>query len=779
MIDIEINGIALKAPLGASIIEVADANGISIPRFCYHKKLSIAANCRMCLVEVDKVGKPLPACATPVTANMKVFTQSPKARDAQRAVMEFLLINHPLDCPICDQGGQCELQDNAMTYGQDFSRFDESKRVVVDKDIGPLIATDLTRCIQCTRCVRFGQEIAGLRELGALGRGEKMSIGTFVEQSLVSEISGNIIDLCPVGALTSKPFRFKARPWELNQHASISPHDCLGTNLYIHTRNGDVMRVVPRDNEAINETWLADRDRYSYTALKSPDRLTQPCIKRNGQWQVTDWTTALATAADNLMAINAQHGSDALAMLASPISTSEEFALFAKIAKHLKVTQFDHRIKTQDQRDQTILGHYLSTDTTIVALEDCQVALIVGSHLAQELPLALTRIRKASLQGAVIHALNPAHYEFNCTLSSNVTCAYEQLVTELASIVKAVLLQRPDRGYDALISSLQLKELTPSAAHLKIAEDLLNPSNERKIILLGQLADHHPDAALLRALCLTLNTVANVRYFFITDGANSTGGAIAQHLQNNISKPYATWVNNAVHAYVLLNLEPDVDCAHSGALVKQLKQAECVIAISAFDSAQLRESATILLPAACFTETSGSFANIEGFQQCFAASVAAPGDSRPGWKILRVLGNLLKIAGFDYVSSDDIAQELQAELAQKPLTAAVATIEPLTALLSLNKKCPTESLTLFSDWAIYRGDNIVRRAMPLQQALSQQACGIYMNSATAKQWPTALTLSTIDDRIADHNAFIPAGFAHSTELQQQLFQSLTIKPTHD
>ena len=705
MIDIEIDGKALKAPQGSMIIEVADNNGISIPRFCYHKKLSVAANCRMCLVEVEKVGKPLPACATPVTPNMKVFTQSPKARDAQRAVMEFLLINHPLDCPICDQGGQCELQDNAMSYGRDDSEFDEGKRVVQDKDIGPLIATDLTRCIQCTRCVRFGQEIAGLRELGALGRGENMNIGTFVEKSLTSEISGNIIDLCPVGALTSKPFRFKARPWELTQHESISPHDCLGTNLYVHTRNGDVMRVVPRENEAINETWLADRDRYSYTALKSPERLTSPFIKINGEWQALDWPTALAEAA-RLLSI-AKETPDAVALLASPISTNEELYLLAKIAESLNTTRFDQRIKSLDQRDSAVLGQHLATNTTISVLENCHLALIIGANLHRELPLAATRLRKATLQGARIHAVNPEAYRFHFPLQSESNTGFNDFVPFIAGIVKAVLDMSSDA--QAFLSLERFANLTPTLEQQAIASDLLNSELTDKVIVLGQWADHHPDAALLRTLCLTLCHLTSTRYFFVNDSANTTGGNSIKHALPTSFTPYTDW--QAASVYVLLNLEPDSDCANSAALLTHLKQASAVVAISAFDSESLREHATLLLPAACFTETSGSFVNIEGLTQRFNACVSAPGDSRPAWKILRVLGNLLNIYGFDYVSSEDVAHELNQALANKPLQSAKPSSAELVQLLTELKPRGQS----FSDWKLYQVDNIVRRAHPLQQ----------------------------------------------------------------
>lgn len=781
MIDIEIDGKLLKAPQGSMIIEVADDNGISIPRFCYHKKLSVAANCRMCLVEVEKVGKPLPACATPVTPNMKVFTQSAKARDAQRAVMEFLLINHPLDCPICDQGGQCELQDNALLYGRDDSLFDEGKRVVADKDIGPLIATDLTRCIQCTRCVRFGQEIAGIRELGALGRGENMHIGTFVEKSLSSEISGNIIDLCPVGALTSKPYRFTARPWELTQHDSISPHDCYGTNLYVHTRNGSVMRVVPKENDAINETWLSDRERYSYTGLASPERLLNPSIKINGQWHDADWSTALAEVARQLNVAKTAHGPDAIAALASPISTSEELYLLAKIADHLGLSQFDYRPKTQDQRDEAIVNRYLMTDCSIKALEDCQVALVIGANLPQELPLAATRLRKAALQGAQVHAINPAAYAFHFPLTSMTTCSLEQSLVELKGIIKAVLDQSTDGSTDEFQAHFAATSSSPQQQ--QIATDLLTPTVCTKVVFLGQLAYHHPAAAELRALALLLCRFTQAQYFFSTDGANTTGGDIAQQLSLGRFKPYAAW--QAAKAYLLLNLEPALDCADSTRFLSHLAQADSVIMMSAFDSPALREQATILLPTACFSETSGSFVNIEGVWQSFNASVNAPGDSRPGWKILRVLGNLLDIYGFDYVSSTDVSFEIQQSLQHKPLTALKASTAQLLALLQLEQPLPPscDTLALFSDWTIYSVDNLVRRALPLQQAPAQAAFGLYVNAKTAERWALFATewasLLHLDDRIPDNRGFVPAGHPETAALLATLFSLPKVITTHD
>lgn len=758
MIDIEIDGKAIKAAQGSMIIEVADDNGIHIPRFCYHKKLSVAANCRMCLVEVEKVGKPLPACATPVTPNMKVFTASAKAKDAQRAVMEFLLINHPLDCPICDQGGQCELQDNSLSYGNDDSRYEENKRVVTDKDLGPLVATDLTRCIQCTRCVRFGQEIAGLRELGAVGRGEATEIRTFIGQTLQSEISANIIDLCPVGALTAKPSRFTSRPWELSQHASISPHDCLGTNAYVHSRNGAVMRVVPRDNEQINEAWLADRDRYSYTALKSEERLQTPMIKIEGQWQPIDWATALEKAADAIKA-------ESVAILASSTSTTEELYLLNQIAKHQQIRRFDYQTKTLDQSD--VASRSLGSSITIQALESLNTALLIGANLHQEVPLLATRLRKATLQGGRVHVINPAAFNFNFAIEQQLCVGPDQLVATCAGVLKAVLeaQQLPcPAGFP------WLRDQTVSDTQKSIAQDVMQAPH--KAIILGQLGHHHPEASVLRSIILLLCQLTQAKFFFVQDGANTMGGHIAAHLSQHPLEPQALWHGKAANTYVLLNTEVELDCAYDHSA--QLAGAEHVVAITPFASEALRSHATLLLPAAAFAETSGSYVNIEGQWQDFAASVTAPFECKPGWKILRVLGNVLSIPGFDYTSCEDIRIEMQQALVDQPLQHELPSAEVFYQSLATHSTKPqTEAgLALYSDWPIYRVDACVRRAPPLQDTGIQALLGLYINRTTAQRYGLAANISlvhclvpvVIDERFTDNSAFIPAGYADSHAL---------------
>src|SRR3569832_1414792 len=439
MVNIEIDGIPIKAENGAMIIEAADEAGIPIARFCYHKKLSVAANCRMSLVEVDKAAKPLPACATPVTEGMKVLTRSPRALDAQRGTMEFLLINHPLDCPICDQGGECELQDVSMGYGESHSRFEEGKRVVRDKDIGPLISTEMTRCIHCTRCVRFGEEIAGIKELGAVGRGEHMEIGTYVQKAVTSELSGNVIDLCPVGALTSKPFRYTARPWELISVASVAPHDCVGSNIYLHQRGNRVMRALPQENAAVNETWISDRDRFSYEGLNCADRLTAPLIKRDGEWEEVDWETALHTAVARIKGVMTAGGAKPLGMLVSPRATLEEMYLAQKWLRGLGGANIDHRLRQCDFTDQTAAPIVPSLVCTLDELETVDGLLIVGAIVRKDQPIIGHRIRKASLRGARVAVISRVDFELRFRVAERIIASPAEMERALAGVVKALL----------------------------------------------------------------------------------------------------------------------------------------------------------------------------------------------------------------------------------------------------------------------------------------------------------------------------------------------------
>ncbi|CAM4408183.1 MAG: NADH-quinone oxidoreductase chain 3 [Legionellaceae bacterium] len=775
MVDIEINDKKLEVEQGSMIIEAADAAGIRIPRFCYHKKLSVAANCRMCLVEVEKLPKPVPACATPVTAGMKVYTCSAKALDAQRAVMEFLLINHPLDCPICDQGGECELQDLSLGYGQDISRFTEGKRTVKDKDIGPLIATDMTRCIHCTRCVRFGQEIAGIRELGAIGRGENMSISTFIEHSLISEMSGNIIDLCPVGALTSKPFRFTARAWELGQYPTIAPHDCVGSALYGHTRRNEVMRIVPKENEAINEMWISDRDRYSYTALKSDDRLAKPMIKLNGEWQEIEWQAALQYIVSGLQHIIQDHGPENIGAIVSPNTTVEESYLVQKLWRALGSHNIDHRIRQLDFNDQTAAPSYYGLPIPINQIEKMDFIFLIGSNTGREQPIINHRIRKGVLQGSKVACLNPIDFNFNFNLDNKIICHPDEMVIHLAGIAKALALHSELNAEHAEL----LSEINPTETHIHLAETFKQA--KESLVLLGALAINHPLASTIRSLATLISQLTNAKIGFLTDGVNSAGawlaGVIPHRLAagvpvENVGLNAQEMLSQSLKAYLLLGVEPELDMANSGLTLAALNKADFVIALSPFKSAGYLEYADVILPIAPFTETSGTYVNGEGKWQSFTGMVTPYQEVRPAWKVLRVLGNLLELTGFEYSSTEEIREEV------KQLT-HVMTVHTTSYLpLKITKK--SLSLTRITEWPIYRSDNLVRRALPLQLCAIAEIPAVYMHSSLAqhyqvsegdkvlvKQHDTEVELPVIiDERVYPNTVLIPAGFMETAALTQ-------------
>lgn len=777
MVDIEIDDKKLEVEPGSMIIEAADAAGIRIPRFCYHKKLSVAANCRMCLVEVEKVPKPVPACATPVTAGMKVYTCSDKARDAQRAVMEFLLINHPLDCPICDQGGECELQDNSLGYGQDISRFNEGKRVVKDKNIGPLVATDMTRCIHCTRCVRFGYEIAGMRELGTIGRGETMQISTFVEHSLVSELSGNIIDLCPVGALTSKPFRFTARAWELKQYPTIAPHDCIGSNLYAHTRRQEVMRIVPRENEAINETWISDRDRFSYTALKSPERLTKPMIKLEGQWEETDWQTALQYTVGGLQHMINDHGPEQLGAIASPGATLEEGYLLQKLWRTMGSNNIDHRIHQTDFADQVQAPAYYGLSFSLQALEKASAILLIGANIGREQPMLNHRVRKAFLQGAKVACVNSVDYPFNFQLEQKHLCHPNQLEAYLAGVAKALTANA------AIMPEWQalLAGVTPSAEQQRLAEFL--QQNKGAMILLGALAMNHPRAAALRSLACLIAELGAARIGFLTEGANSAGAFLAGVLPHrtaasvNAASPgldAQQMFARGLKAYLLLGIEPELDLANSGIALSALQAAEFVAVLSPYKASAYLEYADVILPIAAFTETSGTYVNAAGEWQSFNGAVPPLGEARPAWKVLRVLANIFEFKGFEYNASEEVRDELH------NLVKVMPHIHNEQTYLPDSIKTEDASLVRLNEWPIYRVDSTVRRAEPLQQSATADAATITIapdlaaslglkegEQAVVQQEMVEITLPVIiDARIGSHLAVIPSGFPETAPLRQ-------------
>lgn len=769
MISFEIDGHDLKAPRGAMVIEAADAAGIEIPRFCYHRKLSVAANCRMCLVEVEKVPKPLPACATPVTEGMKVFTRSPKAIEAQRGIMEFLLINHPLDCPICDQGGECDLQEMSIGYGNDFSEYHESKRVVPDKNIGPLIATEMTRCIHCTRCVRFGDEIAGVRELGATGRGENTRIGTYIEQAVASEVSANIIDLCPVGALTSKPFRFTARAWEMTTRDGISAHDCIGSNLHIKLRRNEVMRVDPRVNEAINEEWLSDRDRFSYEGLHSDQRLLHPMIKQEGQWRETDWSTALQFAVSRLQAVKAQQGGEGLGALLSPNATLEEMYLLQKLMREMGSQNIDHRLRQIDFRCQADMPRFPALGLELAGLEQLDAALLIGSHVRKEQPIAALRLRKAAVAGAAIMFVNPLRHEFNFPVQRNEVTGLAGMEHMLAGVLKQLMAQGgtvvPD-GLGKLLDKVVVNE-----AHRDIAARLNKA--ERGVVLLGNQAAMHPGYSTLCALAQMIARTSGARIGFLTEGANSAGAWLAgalPHRQAGGQRSSACGQNalemllKPCKAYVLLNIEPELDCADPAAALAALQAAYSVVALTPFRSQTMESYADVLLPVAPFTETSGTFVNVEGRWQSFQGVAAPRGEARPAWKVLRVLGNLLDLRHFDYFSAEEIRDEIAA---LETAAQASSTSWPLPPQLADTH----EGLVRIAEVPLYAADNLVRRAGALQQTTDAGRAEAVICSAQAGRLGLAdgarvlvsdgdeqvsLPLR-VDERVPDAAVLIPQG----------------------
>ena len=692
MVEIELDGKKVEATPGSMIMHAAEKAGTYIPHFCYHKKLSIAANCRMCLVEVEKAPKPLPACATPVTQGMIVRTKSEKAIKAQQSVMEFLLINHPLDCPICDQGGECQLQDLAVGYGGTSSRFEEEKRVVAHKDVGPLISMEeMSRCIHCTRCVRFGQEVAGVMELGMIHRGEHSEITTVVGDTVDSELSGNMIDLCPVGALTSKPFRYSARTWELSRRKSVSPHDSTGANLIVQVKNHKVMRVVPFENEAINECWIADRDRFSYEALNSDERLTQPMIKQGGEWKTVDWQTALEYVANGLKQIKEQHGAQSIGALVSPHSTLEELFLSGQLLRGLGSDNIDWRLRNA-QFNAAEGVRWLGT--SIAELSDLQAALVVGSNLRKDHPLFAQRIRQAAKKGAQVFALNAKVYDWAMPVTASVVAAQDwaqALADVAASVAAAKGVQAPVDGQG-------------NAEAQAIAQALL--AGERKAVLLGNAAAHHAQAAELLALANWIAEQTGATVGYLTEAANTVGAqwVKAQPQANGLNA--AQMIAGGLKAAILLNNEPAFDTAAGQQALQGLNKSEMVVTLSPFKTNL--EISDVLLPIAPFTETSGSFVNAEGRVQSFHAVVKPLAETRPAWKVLRVLANLLGVQGVDYESSQDVlATAIGTGTSEVP---ANVLSNATQVAAQVNGGAVAEPAVA----SIYQLDSIVRRATSLQ-----------------------------------------------------------------
>ncbi len=711
---VEIDGRQIEVKNGATVMDAANALGIAIPHFCYHKKLSIAANCRMCLVQVEKAPKPLPACATPATEGMKVFTDSEYARTAQKSVMEFLLINHPLDCPICDQGGECLLQDLAVGYGNGASRYHEEKRVVFHKNIGPLISMEeMNRCIHCTRCVRFGQEIAGVMELGMMGRGEHSEIISFVGRSVDSELSGNMIDLCPVGALTSKPFRYSARTWELGRRKSVSPHDSLGSNLIVQTMAHVVKRVLPLENEELNECWLSDRDRYSYEGLNSADRLTQPMLKVNGKWQEADWQQALAAVAKGLKNVKQQHGAAALGALAAPSSTLEELYLLGRLMRGIGSENVDFRLRQVDfsADDKQAGAPWLGMK--IADINDLDRVLVIGAFLRKDQPLLANRFRQAAKRGQQVNLIHATDDDLLMNVANKAIVAPQEFPALLGQVVKAVA-EAKQQPVPAALAGVAVGEQAKN-----IAASLV--SGAKAGIFLGNLATQHPQAAQLRVLAQELAGMLGANFGCFGEAANSVGGYLAQAVPGAGGLNAGAMLAAPRKAYLLLSVEPEFDCNDPHGAMKAMDAAEFVIALSAYKGTA-PEYASVLLPIAPFSETSGSFVNAEGRRQSFNGAVRPLGEARPAWKVLRVLGNLLGISGFDYDSSEQVRDEIGAPdaLARK-LDNRVNGVE-------LQSPVAASGLQRVADVPIYSSDAVVRRAAALQQTRDAAPPRAWMNA---------------------------------------------------
>jgi NADH-quinone oxidoreductase subunit G len=721
MLNLEIDGRKVQVAPGSTVMDAANALDIYVPHFCYHKKLSIAANCRMCLVQVEKAPKPLPACATPATEGMKVFTQSEQAKKAQHGVMEFLLINHPLDCPICDQGGECQLQDLAVGYGGSASRYTEPKRVVFHKNLGPLVAAEeMARCIQCTRCVRFGQEIAGVMELGMIGRSEHAEIVSFVGKTVDSELSGNMIDVCPVGALTSKPFRYAARTWELARRRSVSPHDSLGSNLIMQVKGDRVMRVVPFENPAVNECWLSDKDRFSYEALASDERLTAPMIKEGGEWMTVDWPTALDFVAHHLTAIVESHGGSALGTLVSPHATLEEMALAARLTRALGSDNIDFRLRQTDFRGDGMADGIPWLGMPIADLDTLQRVLVIGSFLRKDHPLAAQRLRHAARKGAEISVLHSVADDSRITLAHSSIAAPSMLPFALAEIVVAAA-----RAAGKAVP-VALDTIEPTAAATAIAASLA--TGERKAILLGNFAEQHAEASQLFALAQALADIVGATLGCLTEGANSVGGYLVGARPNaaaDAGLDARAMIAEARTAYILVGVEPEFDCAHPLAARAALDKSEFTVVMSPFRYGS--PYADALLPVSAFTETAGTFVNCEGRAQSFNGVVKPLAETRPAWKVLRVLGSMLGLPGFDFESIEDVRTWLPA-VADIP-----ARLSNRTRVAIVKPAAASSGLERVADVPIHFADPLARRAPSLQQTADARPPKARMNALTLAQ----------------------------------------------
>ncbi|SNX60995.1 NADH dehydrogenase subunit G [Nitrosomonas ureae] len=742
MVNIEIDGKEVSVPKGSTIMDGAKQVGIYIPHFCYHKKLSIAANCRMCLVQVEKAPKPLPACATPVMDGMKVYTHSQQAVTAQKGVMEFLLINHPLDCPICDQGGECQLQDLAVGYGSSGSRYSEAKRVVLNKNLGPLISTDMTRCIHCTRCVRFGQEIAGIMELGMVGRGEHSEILAFVGKTVDSELSGNVIDLCPVGALVSKPFRYSARTWELSRRKSISPHCGLGSNLVVQVKQNRVMRVLPRDNEEINECWLSDKDRFSYEGLNSEDRLIHPMIKRDGEWFECDWQEALEFTANTLQAIKHQYGANKIAALGSAYSTVEELYLLQKLLRSLGSSNIDHRLRQSDFSADKKMRGIPWLGTSIADISQLKSVLIIGSTLRKDHPLIAQRLRQAVKSGMKMNIVNPVDDDLLVNVANKTIVAPSLMVRTLTEILKVVVEIKGIEQTDELKRTLNSLSV-PSATSAAIASSLIDSTPAA--IYLGNIAQHHPDYAKLNWLAGLIAKISGASYGVLGEAANSVGAYLAGAIPEITPTTTAFSIFerpdnrecglNAAQmlgfdselatercgAFILMNTEPEYDSYNSQQALKTIKTSKFVVSLNAYQG-NAKDYADVLLPVTPFTETSGTYVNTEGRVQSFNGVVSPLGEARPAWKVLRVLANLLELEKFEYETTEQIRAEIfpNGFEIDRYLNNSLENFE---VAISIDEK---EGIERIGEVPIYQADPIVRRAESLQATHDADSPKVWM-----------------------------------------------------
>ena len=812
MINIEIDGRPVETEKGAMVMEAANKVGVYIPHFCYHKKLSIAANCRMCLVEIEKAPKPLPACATPVAEGMKVHTHSEKAIKAQQGVMEFLLINHPLDCPICDQGGECQLQDLAVGYGGSASRYQEPKRSVMHKDIGPLVSTEeMNRCIHCTRCVRFGQEIAGIMELGMAFRGEHAEIMSFVDGSVNSELSGNMIDLCPVGALTSKPFRYTARNWELSRRKSVSPHDGLGSNLAVQVKDNKVLRVLPVENEAVNECWISDKDRFSYEGLNSAERLTRPMLKQDGKWIEVEWQAALEYVANGLRQISANSGAEHIAALATPHSTLEELYLLQKLMRGLGSSNVDFRLRQSDfsadgkqsekhphpnlppKGEGTIVSSpvrggepsqflpWLGMPVAEISTRDR--FLIVGSFLRKDHPLLAQRVRQAVKRGAQANIVHASDDELLMSVANKSIVAPSELTNVLAQILKALAAEK----LVALSGEMQqaIAAVQPSEQARAIARSLA--SGVRAAVLLGNFAQQHPQATQITLLAEKIAVLCGAKFGFLGEAANSVGGYLAQAVPGAQGMNVMQMLAAPRKAYILLNVEAELDTHDPQQAMAAMRSADMVVALSAYKHLAT-DYADVLLPIAPFSETSGSFVNTEGSVQSFRGAVKPLGEARPAWKVLRVLGNLLDLSGFDYDTSEAVRDEVLpkkegANNVADKLNNHIAGVALQTVTVSFN-----QGLQRVSDVPIYAADALVRRAVSLQATQDAATPCVVMHSSelkklgvqsgevvTVHQGKASIRLaSRADDSMPAATARVAAGHMATSHLGA-MFGTLTVE----